>query len=134
MLGASHFWGPRTWISKHSFTGFHVLRLLTMQQNCRAFWLVPLTYSLRTLTTLAFIILEWLTRIEPKSTTLYDPWIRSKSLHPWASTDIFPRVGNVEILLILFRLLTMQCEWTFTKRSTLSTPLDYAGWTSILNL
>jgi len=22
MPGASHFWGPRAWISKHSFTGF----------------------------------------------------------------------------------------------------------------
>jgi len=28
---------------------------------------------------------------------------------------------NVEILLILFRLLTMQCKWTFTKRFTLYT-------------
>jgi len=32
-------------------------------------------------------------------------------------------MGNVEILLILFRLLTMQCQWTFIKRFTLSTPL-----------
>ena len=29
---------------------------------------------------------------------------------------------NVDILLILFRLLTMQCIWTFTKRFTLFTP------------
>jgi len=29
--------------------------------------------------------------------------------------------GNVEILLDLFRLLTMQCKSTFTKRFTLST-------------
>jgi len=29
--------------------------------------------------------------------------------------------GNVDILLILFRLLAMQCKWTFTKRFTLST-------------
>jgi len=29
----------------------------------------------------------------------------------------------VDILLIVFRLLTMQCKWTFTKRFTLSTPL-----------
>jgi len=29
--------------------------------------------------------------------------------------------GNVDILLILFKLLTMQCEWTFTKRFTLHT-------------
>ena len=32
-------------------------------------------------------------------------------------------VGNVEILLVLFRLLTVQCEWTFTTHFTLSTPL-----------
>jgi len=33
----------------------------------------------------------------------------------------FSRRGgvNVKILLILFRLLTMQCKWTFTKRFTL---------------
>jgi len=38
-----------------------------------------------------------------------------------ASTVIFPGEGNVDILLILFRLLTMQCKRTFTKRFTLST-------------
>jgi len=42
--------------------------------------------------------------------------------------------GNVENLLMLFRLLTMQYKWTFTKRITLSTPLVCAGCTSILNL
>jgi len=46
----------------------------------------------------------------------------------------FSRGGNAEILLILFRLLTMQCKWTFTKRFTRSAPLVCAGWTSILNL
>ena len=30
--------------------------------------------------------------------------------------------GNVDVLLILFRLLTMQCNWTFIKHFTLSTP------------
>jgi len=33
----------------------------------------------------------------------------------------FQRGGNVEILLILFSLLTMQRKWRFTKRFTLST-------------
>ena len=42
--------------------------------------------------------------------------------------------GNIEILLIFYWLLTMQCKWTFTKRFTLSTPLVCTGWTSILNL
>ena len=44
--------------------------------------------------------------------------------------------GNTEILLILYRLLTMQCKWSFTKRfrPILSTPLVCAGWTSILKL
>ena len=40
----------------------------------------------------------------------------------------------VDILLILFRLLTMQCKWTFTKRFTLSTPLVCTVWNWILNL
>ena len=40
---------------------------------------------------------------------------------------IFHRGGNVENLLMLFRLLTMQCKWTFTKRFTLSIPLGCAG-------
>ena len=30
--------------------------------------------------------------------------------------------GNADILLIIFKLPTMQCKWTFTKRFTLSTP------------
>jgi len=41
---------------------------------------------------------------------------------------------NVEILLILYRLLTMQRKWMFAKRFPLSPPLVCAGWTSILNL
>jgi len=45
---------------------------------------------------------------------------------------IFQR-GQRQILLIIFRLLTMQCKCTFTKRFTLSTPLVCAGRTSILN-
>jgi len=34
---------------------------------------------------------------------------------------------NVKIVLILFRLLTMQCKSTFTKRFALSTPVVCAG-------
>jgi len=34
----------------------------------------------------------------------------------------FSRESNVDIWLIFFRLLTMQCKWTFTKRFILSTP------------
>jgi len=71
--------------------------------------LLCLVNSLRKLRNLAFIIFELLRRIEPNSTTLYDQRMRSKSMYPWASAEIFPRRANVEILLILFRLLTMQC-------------------------
>ena len=85
------------------------------------------------LITLAFIVFEWLKRIEPNSTALYHPKIRSKSVHPWTSAEIFPGWGNVRIFLILHRLLTMPCKWTFTKRFTLSTTLVCAGWTSILD-
>jgi len=31
----------------------------------------------------------------------------------WASAEIFSGVGNIDILLILFR---RRCKWTFTKR------------------
>jgi len=41
---------------------------------------------------------------------------------PWAYVEIFPGGGKVDILLILFRLLTMQHKWTYTKRFTLFTP------------
>jgi len=34
----------------------------------------------------------------------------------------FSRGGQVDILFIIFMLLTMQCKWTFTKRFTISTP------------
>ena len=39
----------------------------------------------------------------------------------WAPAEIFPRGGKVDLLLTLFRLLTMQRKWTHTKRFTLST-------------
>ena len=30
--------------------------------------------------------------------------------------------GNVDTLLTIFKLLTMQCKWTFTERFILATP------------
>jgi len=36
-------------------------------------------------------------------------------MHSWASAEIFPAGGNVEILLVIFSLLTRQWNWTFTK-------------------
>jgi len=65
---------------------FHVFRLLTNRQNCILLSL-RLVYRLRKLTTLAFMVFEWLTRIEPNSTTLYDP---KNSVHQLASAEIFP--------------------------------------------
>jgi len=56
------------------------------------------------------------------------------SAGPMGVRRIFPEGGNVKKLLILFRLLTMQSKWTFTKRFTLPTTLVGAGWTSILNV
>jgi len=37
----------------------------------------------------------------------------------------FSRVGNVKILLILIRLLIMQCKCRFTKHFTVSTRLHH---------
>ena len=59
---------------------------------------------------------------------------KTKISQTWASAGIFPGGENVENLLMLFRLLTMQCKSTFTKRIALSNPLVCAGCTSILNL
>jgi len=44
-----------------------------------------------------------------------------------ASKTFFNGGVNDEILLILYRLLTMQCKSAFTKRFTLSTPLVCAS-------
>jgi len=41
--------------------------------------------------------------------------------YAWAPAENFPG-GNIDILLIFFKLLTMQCKWTLTKDFTLSTP------------
>jgi len=35
-------------------------------------------------------------------------------LPPWASAEIFPKGDNVNIFLIIFRLMVMQCKWTLT--------------------
>ena len=61
-------------------------------------------------------------------------WVRGWDCECMGVRINFSRRGNVEILLILFRLLTIPCKWTSTKRLILSTPLDCDGWTSILNL
>jgi len=108
---------------------FHVFKLFTTRQNCRALRFLRLVYKLRKVTTLAFIVFDWLKQhhaLWPKN-----------YIEISASMCVrinFSRGGNVEILLILLRLLTMQCKWTFIKRLTLSIPLVSAGWTSILNL
>ena len=85
LLGAS-----RLNVKTFLLLDFHVFSLFTMCQNCRAFLLLRLVYRLRKLTTFALIVFEWLKRIEPNSTTFYEPRIRSKSVHPWVSAEIFP--------------------------------------------
>jgi len=40
----------------------------------------------------------------------------------WASAEIFPGGATSTFHLSFFRLRTIQCKWTFTKRFTLSTP------------
>jgi len=44
-----------------------------------------------------------------------DQIVRNEMLLAWASAEIFPEGGNVDILLILFRLLSMQ--WRTQKFS-----------------
>ena len=90
MPGASPFWGPHAWISKHSFTVFHSVRLFTMRQNCRAFWLLHLVYRSGKLITLSFIVFEWLKRIEPNSTTLsMTEELYWKSVQSWTYAKSF---------------------------------------------
>jgi len=36
------------------------------------------------------------------------------STQAWASAEIFPGAGKVDILVVPFRLLTIQRKWTFT--------------------
>ena len=42
-----------------------------------------------------------------------------QGFHHGYPQNFFHRGGNVNILLILFKLLTMQCKWMFTKRFTM---------------
>ena len=88
---------------------------------------------LRKLTTLAFIVFEWLTRIEPNSTTLNDPRIRSKSVHPLASAEVFPgwqRHNFAHGFQVADDAMKMDVHKTLFPFY----PLVCAGWTSILNL
>ena len=70
---------------------------------------------------MAFIVFELLKELNqtaPRFTTqVLD---RNQCIHG-RSQKFFPG-RNVEILLNLHRLLTMQCKWQFTKRFTLSAP------------
>jgi len=58
----------------------------------------------------------------------YEQRIRLKSVHPWASAEIFPG-GEMSKLCLSFSGC-WQCKSTFTKRFTLYTPLVCAGRTS----
>jgi len=99
--------------------------------NCRPFWLLRLVYRSRKLPTLAFIVSKCLKRIDLNSTTLYDPRIRiSASMGVRKNFSVGWQRGN---FAYPFRLLTIQCKRTYTKRFVVSTQLVCAGWASILN-
>jgi len=42
---------------------------------------------------------EWLKIIEPNSTALYEPRIRSISVHPWTLAEIFPEWATPKFCL-----------------------------------
>ena len=113
---------------------FHVFSLFTTRQNCRAFWLLCLVYRLRKLTTVAFIVFKWLERSEPNRTTLYDPINTSKSVHPWTSAEIFPGWGQRRNIAYTFQVADDAMQVDVHKTLYPSTPLVFAGWTSVLNL
>jgi len=52
---------------------------------------------------------------------LYNNGIKCRTLCHGRPQKFFQVWGNVQILLILFKLLTMQCKWRFTKRLTFLT-------------
>ena len=83
-------------------------------------------YRLRELTTLSFTLCEWLERIEPNSTTLYDPRIRSKSEHPWASAKMFPSVATSK-----FRLSFLGC-WRCNANGRSQNALPFLPHYSVL--
>jgi len=71
--------------------------------------------------------------MEPNSNRLYDPRMRLKSVHPWASAEIFPgkkRRNFAYPLQVADDTMQMDVHTTLY----LSTPLVCAGRTSILNL
>jgi len=70
----------------------HVFRLFTTRPNCRAFLLLRLVY--KETDNFGIYRFELLERTEPNSTTFYDPRIRSKSVHRWASAEFF-QVGEI---------------------------------------
>jgi len=45
-----------------------------------------------------------------------EKWLKKLTTHAWASEEIFPGGGKVDILLTLFRLLTMQRKLTYAKK------------------
>jgi len=44
----------------------------------------------------------------------------------------FPGACNVVILLIIFRLLTLQCQWMLTRRFTVLHHKENAPWKHVL--
>jgi len=104
-----------------------------MRQNCGDFSLLHLVYGLRKLTGLAFIVFEWLKRIEAWSTTLYEPRIRSKSVHPWAPTKMFP-CGQRRNYAYPFQTAGNAMQMDVHKTRYPFYQLVCTGWTSILNL
>jgi len=81
---------------------------------------------LRKLTTLAFNVFEWLERIEPNSTALYDQRIRSKSVHPWASAEIFLGEATSK-----FCLSFSDC-WRYNANKRLQNALPFLPHYSVL--
>jgi len=86
-----------------------------------------LVHRLRKLTTLAFIFLRDINELNQTAPRFMTQDIdQNQCIH--GCPQKFFQGSNVEILFILFRLLTMQWKWTFTKLFTLSAPLVCAGW------
>jgi len=106
---------------------FHVFRLFTRRQNCKDFSLLRLVYRLRKLKLwhLSFVSdFKELNQVAPRFMTQESN--RNQCSHGRPQTS-FQRGRNVENLLILFRLLTMQRKGRFTKPFTFSTSLACTG-------
>ena len=76
MPGASRFWGPRVWISKHCFTGFSCFYAVHHAPKLQFFDYCVSIYQVKETDNFGVYRLEWLKRIEPNGTTLNDPRIR----------------------------------------------------------